>query len=227
MMQSKQVEGYEVGFLSPSFHQLKDGHQVKTHPPLLLMQERCLWGTSQPLDGVNCLPEPRLPSTKHMTFIYVKLLTVWRAFRNLFGMALNRPFPFLISAWEMDTLSWVSISDTSYILSLARSYFKLSIRGQSYLCHCQNSSKGPVTLMIGLLEAKGSAVTQIGSAALSASERKASCTSFLSPLATASCQQKLLPSQGWKGRDVHLQSWGWTSFVWGGSCQSKECSCAF
>lgn len=127
----------------------------------------------------------------------------------------------------MDTLAWVSISDTNYILSLARSYFKLFIRGHSYLCHCQNSSKGPVTLMVGLLEAKGSAVTQIGSAALSAGERKASCTSFLSPLATASCQQKLLPSQGWKGRDVHLQSWGWTSFVWGGSCQSKERSCAF
>lgn len=118
-----------------------------------------LWGTRQPLDGVNCLPEPQLPLVKQVTFIYVKLLTVWGTFRNLFRMALNPPFPFLISAWAMDTLAWVSISDTNYILSLARSYFKLFIWGHSYLCHCQNSSKGPVTLMVGLLEAKGSAVT--------------------------------------------------------------------
>lgn len=127
----------------------------------------------------------------------------------------------------MDTLAWVSICDISYILSLARSYFKPSIRGRGYLCHCQNSSKGPVTLMLGLLEAKGSAATSIGSAALSAGGRKASCTSFLSPLATASCQQKLLPREGWKGRDVHLQSWGWTSFVWRGSHQTGEHLCAF
>lgn len=61
MMPRKQMEGYEVGFISPNSHHLKAGHLVKAHHPLcdllLMAREEPLWGTSQCVDGVNCLPQ--------------------------------------------------------------------------------------------------------------------------------------------------------------------------